>query len=311
LLPFPETFRIYGIVELGALRGITPATGSKVMNVSVIIPTFNRPASSTRLLAALIPQVLSRNFDGSVEVIMVDDHSRELDHNQLLEKLNDYPDGILRLISRASSGGPSAARNTGILKAGGDLLVFLDDDCIPGDSYLSETVRIHAKYPQVLLINGNLRALRNDSISQFWFHYYSHAFNTGEGELYRIHRISSGNFSIKRSLLESFNPLFDENLPSREDYDLYLRLSMAGIPIFKADSIHAIIECRRTLRELLRQRAWYRHGETRLRQKYSDAFLREKQSGPYPRPSLAFIHIHILLYLDRMVRSLPKRSDSL
>jgi len=277
------------------------------MNVSVIIPTFNRPASCARLLAALMPQVLSWNLDGRVEVIVVDDNSTHLCRNSLIEKLGGCPDGSIRLISRESAGGPSAARNSGIVKARGDLLVFLDDDCIPGDSFLGEVVRLHVKYPQVLLINGNLRALRNDLISRFWFYYYSHAFNTAEGELFQIHRVSSGNFSIKRSLLEHFEPLFDESLPSREDYDLYLRLNMAGIPIFKADSIHATIECRRTLRELLRQRAWYQRGEIHLRQKYGDAFLRETQSGQYPRPSLAFVHIYLLLYLDRRIRCFRER----
>lgn len=273
------------------------------MIVSVVIPTHDRPASCARLLAALMPQVLSWNSEGSVEVIIVDDQSNYPSRIDLLKTLSGYPDGSCRLISRAFSGGPSAARNTGIIAADGDLLVFLDDDCIPEESFLRETARLHTRYPRALLINGDLRALRNDSISRFWFHYYSHAFNCGQGELYRIHRISSGNFSIKRSLLDHFNPLFDERLPSREDFDLYLRLCMSGVPVFKADSIKATIECRRTLRELLKQRAWYRRGEICLRQKYGTAFLREKQSGQYPRPSVTFIHIHILLYLDRKLHS--------
>jgi glycosyltransferase involved in cell wall biosynthesis len=273
------------------------------MNVSVVIPTYNRPASCARLLAALMPQVLTWNSEDCVEAIIVDDHSSYSSRKELVKTLYEYPDGSCRLISRAFSGGPSAARNAGIVAASGDLLVFLDDDCIPGDRFLREIVRLHTRYPQALLINGDLRALRNDSISRFWFHYYNHAFNRSEGELYRIHRISSGNFSIKRSLLEHFDPLFDERLPSREDFDLYLRLSMAGIPVFKADGIKATIECRRTLRELLRQRAWYRRGEIGLRQKYGADFLREKQSGQYPLPSFTFIHIHVLLYLDRKLHS--------
>jgi len=81
-------------------------------------PTHNRPASCTRLLAALMPQVLSWNFDGRVEVIIVDDHSSHLNNKHLIEKLRRYPDGSVRLISRESSGGPSAARNSGIMKAG-------------------------------------------------------------------------------------------------------------------------------------------------------------------------------------------------
>jgi len=100
-------------------------------------------------------------------------------------------------------------------------------------------------------------------------------------------------FFHKAFAAEGFRPVIDERLPSREDFDLYLRLNMAGIPIFKADSINATIECRRTLRELLRQRAWYRQGEILLRQKYGEGFMRKRSrdniyqtllplSYPYP-----------------------------
>ena len=273
------------------------------MNLSVIIPTRNRPASCARLLKALLPQVSGCNCDGNIEVIVIDDHSSPPSRKQLSAQISECSIDAVHFISRESSGGPSAARNSGIAKASGDLLIFLDDDCLPEPSFLSETVRLHNKYPNVLLINGNLRALHNDSISRFWFYYYDHAFNCGVGEIYQIQRVSSGNFSVKRSLLKSFDPLFDETLTSREDYDLYLRLHQAGIPVFKADSIRATIECRRTMRELLKQRAWYERGEIDLRRKYGAAFLREVQLGQYPLPSLAFIHIYLMLYIARKIRS--------
>jgi mycofactocin glycosyltransferase len=278
------------------------------MNVSVIIPTRNRPASCSRLLKALVPQ--TRGLDshgGQVEVIVVDDHSNAAARSQLTAQLAEFTSDGLRLVFTDSSSGPSAARNFGIAEAGGDLLIFLDDDCIPGPGFLNESVRLHIKYPHILLINGNLRALRNDSISRFWFYYYNHAFNCGSGEIYRIHRVSSGNFSIKRTLAESFYPLFDEQLPSREDYDLYLRLDHASIPVFKADSVFATIECRKTFRGFLKQRAWYANGEIWLRRKHGEAFLRQAQSGLYPKRSPAFIHIYLLLYCDRKIRAFRQR----
>lgn len=272
------------------------------MNISVIIPTRNRPLSCGRLLKALLPQVW--NCDGSkVEVIIVDDGSTSASLSKLNAQIPEGYSDRVRVVSREFSGGPSAARNSGIAQSRGDLLVFLDDDCIPARGFLSETVRLHNDYPDILLINGNLQASSNDSISRFWFYYYNHAFNFGSGEIYRIHRVSSGNFSIKRSLLESFSPLFDEELASREDYDLFLRLNQAGIPVFKANSINATIECRKTLLQLLKQRAWYEKGEIMLRKKYGAAFLRQAQSGNHPRPSLAFIHIYIMLYGNRKLRA--------
>jgi glycosyltransferase involved in cell wall biosynthesis len=280
------------------------------MNLSLVVPTRNRPESCIRLLEALIAQANNWKFDRELELNVVDDGSDATNRDHLVEALSVYPPNKVRLIVRKVAGGPSAARNTGIRAARGDILAFLDDDCIPQSGFLDETIRLHRLHPEALVISGNLRSLRNDSISRFWFHYYDSAFNTGKGELYPIHHVSSGHFSIKRRLLERFDPLFDESLPSREDYDLYLRLKQAEIAVYKADSINALIECRSTFRALLKQRAWYKHGQRRLSQKYGDEFLRTAQKGAYPKPSLSFWHIHLLLFLDRTIRSIRTKVAS-
>ena len=277
------------------------------MKVSLIVPTRNRPESCARLVQALFSESTVDRLASRLQVLLVDDGSDPHLRQRLVAAVSQSPGDVVHLVSRPVPGGPSAARNTGIARADGDIVAFLDDDCIPADNFLEETVRLHRTHPEALLISGHLRSLRDDSISRFWRHYYSHAFTGGEGELYRIHRISSGHFSIKRSLLERFNPLFDESLPSREDYDLYLRLDRAGIPVYKADSIRATIECRRTLGDLIRQRAWYGRGEERLRAKYGAALIERAQRGLYPRVPLSLAHIHVALYLDRRFRSLRDR----
>jgi len=88
------------------------------MNISLIIPTFNRPASCARLLVALMPQVLSRSFDGKVEVIVVDDNSSHASQKQLHEELAQYCSGSIHVIHREFSGGPSAARTGGKMLCG-------------------------------------------------------------------------------------------------------------------------------------------------------------------------------------------------
>jgi len=193
------------------------------MKLSIIIPTCNRVESLARLLKALVPDVDGYEGGTSTEIIIVDDASDEAYRVQLNRLRNEYPDTNLHIQHRPHRGGPSAARNSGIAAAQGDVLAFIDDDCVPQPGYVAETLRLHCAYPDVLLINGNLKALRNDVYSQFWFHYYNAAFNRDAGDLYRIEKVSSGHFSIKRELLKLLHPLFDEGLTSREDYDLYLR----------------------------------------------------------------------------------------
>ena len=257
-----------------------------------------------RLLKALVPDIAGYEGGTSTEIIIVDDASDEACRVQLNRLRGDHPDTNLHLHRRPHRGGPSAARNSGIAAAQGDVLAFIDDDCVPQPDYVAETLRLHRAYPDALLINGNLNALRNDVYSQFWFHYYNTAFNRAAGELYRIERVSSGHFSIKRELLKLLYPLFDEGLTSREDYDLYLRIEKAGIPAFKADSIAALIDCRHSLRSFLRQRAWYQAGEIQIRRKHGADRIIAEQARHRTRPLWRLWYLHLAL---RVYQSINQR----
>lgn len=82
---------------------------------SVIIPTYGRP----RFLGEAIDSVLAQTV-GDLECIVVDDAS---------EATVAVPDDDrVRLIRRATNGGPATARNTGLSEARGTYIAFLDDD---------------------------------------------------------------------------------------------------------------------------------------------------------------------------------------
>jgi len=97
----------------GLRRGERPA-------VSVIIPTYNRPAGAGMALASLSRQAFDLN---RLEAIVVDDGSDE-DYPALTE--GGWPFAVEQL--RLENGGPSRARNAGAARSGGDVLVFMDDD---------------------------------------------------------------------------------------------------------------------------------------------------------------------------------------
>lgn len=85
--------------------------------VSVIIPTFNRAAA----VRAAIDSALSQE-PAPDEVIVIDDGSTD----STPETLASYGDRIVAI--RRENGGAGAARNTGIARATGDWLAFLDSD---------------------------------------------------------------------------------------------------------------------------------------------------------------------------------------
>ena len=111
---------------------------------SVVVPTYARPGSLSRLLASLAAQRLPAR-DARFEVIVVDDGSPP----GARPPEADFPAGA-RLI-RQENRGPAAARNLGASHARGALLAFVDDDCTVDANWLAALLRAHASDPDALL----------------------------------------------------------------------------------------------------------------------------------------------------------------
>ena len=99
-----------------------------VPRISVVVPIYNVEAYLAECLESLAGQTVR-----DLEVIMVDDGST--DSSAAIAERFAARDGRFRLI-RQANGGLSAARNTGIDAAGGELLAFVDsDDALPPNAY--------------------------------------------------------------------------------------------------------------------------------------------------------------------------------
>lgn len=93
--------------------------------VSVIIPTYKRPL----FLSRAINSVLSQSYS-NVEILVVDDNNNGDEYRKETEnvmKVFENNPKVIYLKHEVNSNG-SAARNTGIGRAKGDYIVFLDDD---------------------------------------------------------------------------------------------------------------------------------------------------------------------------------------
>src|SRR4051812_14647584 len=100
------------------------------MLVSIVIPTYKRPALLIKCLRALIHQDFP---ESQYEVIVVTDGP---DHGSLnfLEVWGQWH--RCRTFSLLKKKGPAAARNLGWRMAKGELILFTDDDCIPGPQWI-------------------------------------------------------------------------------------------------------------------------------------------------------------------------------
>lgn len=102
--------------------------GAAVPRVSVIMPVFNAAAWLDESVGSVLGQV-----HADLELVCVDDASGDASVG-LLEGMARR-DGRLRILTSASNGGPSEARNRGIDAARGEYVCFVDaDDSLPADA---------------------------------------------------------------------------------------------------------------------------------------------------------------------------------
>lgn len=181
------------------------------MDVSVIIPTYNRATTLVRSLASAINQSVPPR-----EIILVDDGST--DRSEILVR-RQFPQ--VRYLKQPNLG-VSRARNCGIAAARGEWIAFLDsdDEWLPGK------------------LAAQMGALQREPFSrichtdEIWLRCGKHLNpmkkHQKRGGLIFQHClplcvISPSAVIIHRSVFQHVGA-FDEGLPVCEDYDLWLRI---------------------------------------------------------------------------------------
>ncbi|NQV14398.1 glycosyltransferase family 2 protein [bacterium] len=183
------------------------------MNISVVIPTYNRAATIERALKS----VLSQTYP-AIEIIVIDDFSDD----STPEILTEYADKI-KIISNSRNRGVSYSRNAGIRAARGDWIAFLDSDD-QWDKQKLETQKIfHESHPRLSISQCDEIWIRNGvRVNPM----AKHAKQSGWIFEACIPRciVSPSAVIIHKIVLKKVGH-FDPNLMACEDYDLWLRIA--------------------------------------------------------------------------------------
>ena len=121
------------------------------MEVSVIIPTYNRTEELKEALESIIEQTMLPK-----EVLIVDDSEHDEIQNLVKQKKNEFEfKGItLKYIRNEKERSLTIARNIGIEHSAGDIILFLDDDVILEKEYIEEILRVYEEKPNALGVQG-------------------------------------------------------------------------------------------------------------------------------------------------------------
>ena len=102
--------------------------------ISIIIPMYNAKKTILQTLNGLEKQTFT-NF----EVIIVDDGSTD-NSLSLIENFIKGSKLIIKTIHEKNSG-PAKARNLGVQNSNGEIIIFLDSDCIPPENWIEEMIK--------------------------------------------------------------------------------------------------------------------------------------------------------------------------
>jgi glycosyltransferase involved in cell wall biosynthesis len=188
------------------------------MFLSIIIPTFNRPAYLKQCLEPLAKQ--TRGL-GDIEIRVVDDGSASdfaRENAALCKSLEVHYERL------KENKGASAARNVGIAASGGQWVAFLDDDVRVEDGWAERCVRaLNALEPVVIGVEGKTVSAG----SGLW----DKEVENVTGGLY----LSCHIFYRRETLraLGGFDEHFKSRYPSGEDHELAARVLGLGEIVFE------------------------------------------------------------------------------
>jgi glycosyltransferase involved in cell wall biosynthesis len=181
--------------------------------VSVVIPTYERP----QFLKGAVQTSLGQTYE-NIEVIVVDDGSSE---QYADEVVSEFPDNVT-CIQHMENKGLSAARNTGIQESNGEYVAFLDDDDRWHKSKLARQVSALEQNETAGLATCLVAAITPDN--ELVHCETSAPSGDCSEELLIGNQIGTPSRVLVRQ--ECFNEIgmFDESLPTKQDWDFYLRL---------------------------------------------------------------------------------------
>ncbi|MCB9029940.1 MAG: glycosyltransferase family 2 protein [Deltaproteobacteria bacterium] len=184
------------------------------MNVSVIIPVFNR----AQMLKRAVSSVLEQSYQ-DFELIVVDDGSTD----DLSEIQKTVESSGHRFLSLAQNSGVAAARNCALTTATGTWIALLDsDDCWLPNKLLQQ-IEYHSAHPQYLLSQCEERWFRNEKLFN---PRRRHLMPVGDAfsKSLELCCISSSSVLIHSSIYQELG-FYDERMRVCEDYDLWLRVT--------------------------------------------------------------------------------------
>lgn len=178
--------------------------------LSIVICTYNRAIILERLLASLEPQLMIFNRRGNIELLVIDNNSKDNTKSIAQEYIIKIKN--MRYIHEPIQG-LSSARNRGFQEAKGDYVGYIDDDCITINGWVETALEVIDNITPDLFGGGYIPWYEIDKPKWFKDSYATKDLGNVPRYLKQDEFLSGGNFFIKKAL-------FPRGVAFRPDYGM-------------------------------------------------------------------------------------------
>lgn len=217
---------------------------------SIIIPAYNSAKTITRCLAG----VLEQDYD-NLEIIIIDDGSTD----ETVRLVSEFPS--VKLILNKENKGPSRARNIGIGKSTGEIIILLDSDSyIENKFWVKQLIKAHSLYNNCLIgggIQGVGKGFWGKAENYFWI---TNLPKAGQERPFAISHLVTNNLSFKRDIFNAIGG-FDESIRSGEDIVFCQEAEKSGFKLILFSNILIYHQDREGCVNIIKH--WFKYGQDR------------------------------------------------
>lgn len=232
-------------------------TKNELYQASIIVCTYNR----RKMLKECLNSLFNQDYPMDKLQIIVIDSSDDFNNDCPKEYQKQTPCNLKYLYQEPR--GISSARNAGIRAASGNIICFIDDDCLAEKTWVRNLLHCFGSDEKLGGAGGKVLPFEpRNTVERVSMNFFNQEYSINSQS-----HIIGCNMAYRGDLLKAIGG-FDENFKASEDNDMGIRVSLLGYKLNYVDNAIVYHKHRTTLSGLLKQHFNYGRGNIKLGKKY-------------------------------------------
>lgn len=257
--------------------------------VSILIPVYNEAV----VIRKTIESILKSDYP-ITEILVIDDGST--DNTAAIVKKRFAYQPIVKLITKKNSG-KSAALNTGITMAVGEIIITIDADTVFTKSTITHLVGYFSD-SKVAAVSGNCKIGNIVNQLSLWQHIEYVTSNNLDKRAFDVLQcisvVPGSNSAWRKRVVQNLGYYHYDTLA--EDAELTLRILNNGYKVIYDDRAISFEECPETVRSFIKQRVRWSYGILQVAWKHKKNIIRSSNKALkyFAIPSMLFSYLLFL-----------------